>query len=64
MSANSEILLKRLQTLDFLRGLDEATLCRLAESATWKVFAPNAVVFWEGTWSPICSTWSTVRSKR
>jgi len=48
MSANCEILLKRLQTLDFLCGLDEATLCRLAESATWKVFAPNAVVFWEG----------------
>ncbi|NUQ83709.1 MAG: Crp/Fnr family transcriptional regulator [Anaerolineales bacterium] len=39
---------KRLKTFDFLRGLDDATLARLADSATWKVFAPNAVVFWEG----------------
>ena len=42
------ILLKRLQTFEFLHGLDEATLLRLAQSAVWKVFAPNAVVFWEG----------------
>ena len=41
-------LLKRLQTFDFLRGLDEATLSRLADSAVWKVHQPNAVVFWEG----------------
>lgn len=43
-----EILLKRLKTFDFLRGLDTATLSRLADSAVWKVFPPNAVVFWEG----------------
>ncbi|HNK62517.1 MAG TPA: Crp/Fnr family transcriptional regulator [Anaerolineales bacterium] len=41
-------LLKRLQSFDFLNGLDEATLSRLAESAVWKVYPPNAVIFWEG----------------
>ncbi len=45
---NPGALLKRLQTFDFLRGLDEATLSHLAESAVWKVYRPNAVVFWEG----------------
>ena len=45
---DSSLLLKRLQTFEFLRGLDEADLCNLAESAVWKVFAPNAIVFWEG----------------
>ncbi|MEW6286137.1 MAG: Crp/Fnr family transcriptional regulator [Chloroflexota bacterium] len=43
-----DILLKRLQSFEFLRGLDSASLQRLAESAVWKVFPPNAVVFWEG----------------
>lgn len=43
-----DILLKRLKTFDFLRGLDAATLSRLADSAVWKVYPPNAVVFWEG----------------
>lgn len=47
-----KILLKRLQSFDFLHGLDDATLARLAYSATWKVFAPNAVVFWEGDVEP------------
>lgn len=47
-----KILLKRLQSFDFLHGLDEATLARLANSATWKVFAPNSVVFWEGDVEP------------
>lgn len=41
-------LIKRLHTFDFLRGLDEATLSRLADSAAWKVYPPNAVIFWEG----------------
>lgn len=41
-------LIKRLHTFDFLRGLDEATLSRLAASAAWKVYPPNAVIFWEG----------------
>jgi CRP/FNR family transcriptional regulator len=44
----ANILLKRLQTFEFLRGLNDATLLNLAQSAAWKVFAPNAVVFWEG----------------
>lgn len=48
MSANSDLLLKRLHAFEFLRGLDEAALYRLAESARWKVFPPDAVVFWEG----------------
>ena len=45
---DSSILLKRLQTFEFLRGLEEADLHNLANSAVWKVFSPNAVVFWEG----------------
>lgn len=45
---NPTTLLKRLQTFDFLRGLDELTLSRLADSAVWKVYPANAVVFWEG----------------
>ena len=45
-SGTVDALFKRLQTLGFLRGLDEATLAQLAGSATWKVFAPNAVIFW------------------
>ena len=45
---NADLLLKRLKTFEFLRGLDDETLSILARSAVWKVFAPNAVVFWEG----------------
>ncbi len=44
----TDILLKRLQTFEFLRGLDKETLAKLAQNSTWKVFAPDAVVFWEG----------------
>ncbi len=44
----NEILLKRLQSFEFLFGLDQQTLVTLAESAVWKVFAPDGVVFWEG----------------
>lgn len=44
----TDILFKRLHTFEFLRGLDNSTLAALAESATWKVFSPNTVVFWEG----------------
>ena len=40
-------LLKRLKTFEFTRGLDLETLTSLAKSASWKVFPPNAVVFWE-----------------
>jgi CRP/FNR family cyclic AMP-dependent transcriptional regulator len=44
----TDILLKRLQTFDFLRGLNHDTLVLLAKSAVWKVYTPDAVVFWEG----------------
>jgi cAMP-binding proteins - catabolite gene activator and regulatory subunit of cAMP-dependent protein kinases len=44
----TDILLKRLQTFEFLRGLDIGYLERLAESSSWKIYPPNAVVFWEG----------------
>jgi len=43
-----DILLKRLQTFEFLRGLDPETLASLARNAVWKVFPADAVVFWEG----------------
>ena len=46
--ADSSLLLKRLQTFEFLRGLNDAALIELARSAIWKVFQPDAVVFWEG----------------
>ncbi len=44
----TDILLKRLQTFEFLGGLDQETLTSLAQSAVWEVFARDAVVFWEG----------------
>jgi len=44
----TEFLLKRLQDFEFLHGLDHETLATLSQSAVWKVFSPNAVVFWEG----------------
>jgi len=43
-----DALLKRLRSFEFLQGLDETTLVRLADSATWQVFSPDSVVFWEG----------------
>lgn len=48
LNGKTGTLLKRLQTFDFLRGLDETTLSRLADNSVWKVYPPNAVVFWEG----------------
>lgn len=47
-NTSPDLLLKRLHTFEFLRGLDNDALGRLADSAVWKVFPPNAVVFWEG----------------
>ncbi len=41
-------LLKRLRSFDFLRGLEDAALARLADGAAWKVFSPNSIIFWEG----------------
>lgn len=47
-SGTTDTLLKRLRTFEFLRGLDREILVALSRSAIWKVFAPDAVVFWEG----------------
>ncbi|MBN8654261.1 MAG: Crp/Fnr family transcriptional regulator [Anaerolineae bacterium] len=47
-SAKFNLLLKRLHTFEFLHGLDEDAMIKLTDSAKWKVFPPNAVVFWEG----------------
>jgi CRP/FNR family transcriptional regulator len=44
----TDILIKRLGSSEFLRGLDETALALLARNAAWKVFAPEAVVLWEG----------------
>ena len=44
----TDILIKRLRSTEFLRGLDETSLTQLAKNATWKVFVPDAAVFWEG----------------
>ena len=48
MSASNAVLLKRLHTFEFLRGLDDEALTQIAESAAWKVYPPDAVIFWEG----------------
>lgn len=47
-SIASDSLLKRLETFEFLRGLDHEILVTLSKSAKWKIFAPGVVVFWEG----------------
>ena len=44
----TDLLLKRLQSFEFLRGLEYGTLVDLAKTAAWKVYAPDAVIFWEG----------------
>lgn len=49
---SSDFLLKRLHTFEFLRGLNEEAMRKLAESAVWKVFPQDAVVFWEGDVEP------------
>jgi CRP/FNR family transcriptional regulator, dissimilatory nitrate respiration regulator len=46
--AQTEVLIKRLQTFEFLRGLDQETLVALAASAIWKVYPQDSVIFWEG----------------
>jgi CRP/FNR family transcriptional regulator len=43
-----DLLVKRLQSFDFLKGMNESTLNSLARNAAWKVFPPDSVVFWEG----------------
>lgn len=47
-STQADLLLKRLQTFEFLRSLDQETLVKLARSAVWKIYPPDAVIFWEG----------------
>jgi CRP-like cAMP-binding protein len=47
-TVSSDVLRKRLQAFEFFQGVETSALSRLAQSATWKVFAPDAVVFWEG----------------
>jgi len=46
--AQRDILFKRLQTFDFLRGIEQETLSALAASAVWKVTPADGVIFWEG----------------
>lgn len=46
--AQIHVLQKRLKNLEFLRGLDDETLKEMAESAVWKIYPPDTVVFWEG----------------
>ena len=46
--AQKGILFKRLQTFEFLRGVEQETLSALAVSAVWKVYPEDAVIFWEG----------------
>jgi CRP/FNR family transcriptional regulator len=48
LKPQNDPLFKRLQSFEFLRALDSAVLEDLAQKSTWKVFAPNEVVFWEG----------------
>jgi CRP/FNR family transcriptional regulator len=45
---NAATLLKNLQTIGLLRGLDETVLTELATTAIWREYAPGAVVFLEG----------------
>lgn len=51
-NTSPDLLLKRLHTFEFLRGLDEQAMRKLAESAVWKVVPQDAVVFWEGDVEP------------
>jgi CRP/FNR family transcriptional regulator, dissimilatory nitrate respiration regulator len=44
----TDILLKRLQSFEFLRGLDQKVIAALAASANWKVYPQDSVIFWEG----------------
>lgn len=48
MDISKNLLLKRLHSFDFLRGLDEDTLVHLAGQADWTVYPADAVIFWEG----------------
>ena len=43
-----DLLIKRLQSIQFLSSLEEETLRELARKAVWKIYPPDAVIFWEG----------------
>ncbi|MEZ4667597.1 MAG: Crp/Fnr family transcriptional regulator [Anaerolineae bacterium] len=43
-----KIALDHLRTIAFLQGLDDPQLVELAQSAIWREYAPNAVIFLEG----------------
>jgi CRP/FNR family transcriptional regulator len=44
----TKLLINRLRNFDFLRGLEQGTLVELSGSASWRVYAADAVIFWEG----------------
>jgi CRP/FNR family transcriptional regulator len=44
----TEILIPRLQTFEFLKGLENDILQKLAQQSVWKVYPSDAVIFWEG----------------
>ena len=48
MPIHTDILLKRLRTFEFLRGLDDGILVEVAQQASWKIYPADAVIFWEG----------------
>lgn len=48
MGVQVEVLFRRLQNFEFLRGLEDETLRELARGALWKVFPEDSVIFWEG----------------
>lgn len=52
MTMQDEVLFKRLQKFEFLRGLEDETLRELAREAVWKVFPADSVIFWEGDTQP------------
>ena len=43
-----KLALDNLRTIAFLDGLDDAALTKLAQSAIWREYAPNAIIFLEG----------------
>ncbi len=44
----TEILARRLHSINFLRGVGEDVLINLAQQAEWKIYPVDAVIFWEG----------------
>ena len=44
----TNLLINRLSTFEFLRGHERQTLIELSRSASCKIYAADAVIFWEG----------------